>query len=395
MLKRLWIFFLVSFLLTLVGCRLFFAEEDTITLLFTSDVRGKLKSVRKPELFLGDLAVLQTLVLREKSNSEHTLLLDAGNFTHDMSEKGRDLYDDFITAKEVMKIYGYIRYDAVTPGDYDLKFGAGFLKTEADRNEIPLVSANIFTKEGAYWFKPFIIYNFERRKILITGLVNPDVKGYDFTVENPYLAIRSILTEAKKENVDVVVVLSHLGYYNDQRFFINVKGVDVVISSHAPDFLQKPYVVGETILLKSTLYGQHLGKLVLKFTGRAPFGFIKRRVVNRKIVRYNLLPVKPTYAKPSPAVTHIIKSFPDYSEYRELTEKCLPCHSDKISRWMRHPHSKEKLGCVYCHSVSDEHLSQPRSFLDRKTTRKVCQKCHDFTEDEIAEILKKAGCGGK
>lgn len=393
MLRRLLIFFSVSFIVFISNCKLFFAEEDTVTLLFTSDVRGKMESVRKPELYLGDLAVLHTIFLREKSEAEHSLLLDAGDFTYDGSKEDRDLYENFITARKVMEIYRYIGYDAVTPGDFDLKFGAGFLKFEGERNGIPLVSANIFTKDGAYWFKPFIIKEFERRKVFITGVINPAVKGYDFVVEDPFYALNSILEEARKENVDLVVILSHLGYYNDQRVFANFEGVDVVISSHEPDYLERPYVAGETIILKSTLYGQHVGKLTLRLTGKRPFGFVKQGRVEETLLSYGLLPVKPTFAKPSERIRKIIESFPDYSRFRDLTEKCLPCHSDKVSRWMTHPHSKEGMGCNYCHTVPDEHIFKLETFLDREGARKVCQRCHDFTEEKVIEILKKAGCG--
>jgi len=380
-------FFLISLFL---NCNLFIAEEDTFTLLFTADIRGKIKSVRTPEEYLGDLSILKTLALREKAFSEHALLVDAGDWTGTPDE---DLFIYFLRARLIMNAFGKIGYDAVTPGEMDFFFGLQFLKNEAEKNRVPIVLANLFDANGNNPFTPYIIKKFERRKVLLTGIIHPGVAIDGYLLESPIITIQRILDVAKKENVEIVVLLSHLGYSNDQGFFPMLEGIDVVVSAHSEEYLIAPAVAGKTLILKSTIRGQHLGKLQLRMSGKKPFNFVRKGFVSPAAVRYDLIPVKPTVAPPNPVLGKFVEGyFEKYAELGELSSRCLPCHADKITRWIEHPHSKNRMGCTYCHNIPDKHLADKSRFLNRDSVRTACSSCHNYPPEKLSEILKKSGC---
>jgi len=388
--KRLLIFFLGSLFLNFLNCNLFIAEEDTLTILFTADIRGKLKSVRTSEEYLGDLAILKTLALREKAFSEHALLVDAGDWT---GLQGENLFIHFLRARLIMDAFGKIGYDAITPGEMDFFFGVQFLKKEAEKNNVPIVLANLFDANGNNPFIPYIIKKFERRKVLLTGVLHPGVVVEGYFLEPPVLTLQRIADVARKENVDVVVVLSHLGYSNDQGFFPMVEGVDVVVSAHSEEYLTAPGVAGKALILKSTIRGQHLGKLQLRISGKRPFNFVQMGLVSPTTVRYDLIAVKPTVAPPNPVMEKFIETYFDkYAGLSELSSRCLPCHAERITRWLEGPHSKNRIGCTYCHDVPDKHLTDKSKFLNRDSARAVCSSCHNYSPEKVIEILKNMGC---
>lgn len=387
MFKRLSAWCLISLFLS---CNLFIAEEDTLTVLFTADIRGKIKSVRTPEEYLGDLSILKTLSLKERAFSEHTLLLDAGDWS---GEPPGNIFTHFLRTRLIMNAFGKTGYDAITPGEMDFFFGLRFLKGEAERNGVPIILANLFDGNGNNPFTPFLIKRFERRKVLITGLLHPGVMVEGYFLEPPFVTIQRIVNIAKRENVDIVLVISHLGYSNDQAFFPNVDGVDVVISAHSEDYLTAPGVAGKALILKSTIRGQHLGKLQLRMSGKKPFNLAKMGFLKPSTLKYDLIPVKPTIALPNPVMEKFIDTyFEKFHGLEELSSKCLPCHADRISRWMEHPHSKNQMGCSYCHEVPNNHLTEKSKFLDRNSARNTCSSCHDYSPERIMEFLKKSGC---
>jgi 2',3'-cyclic-nucleotide 2'-phosphodiesterase (5'-nucleotidase family) len=92
-------------------------------------------------------------------------------------------------------------------------------------------------------------------------------KGIYFTLGNEelpgYLAkLRS------EENVDVILVLSHLGFPQDVKLASEIQGIDVILSSHTHNRLFAPKQVGSTIIIQSGAHGSFLGRLDLEVQDR-------------------------------------------------------------------------------------------------------------------------------
>lgn len=381
---------MLCFLSIFTGCNLFLAEEDTFTLLFTADIRGKLKSAWSPEEYLGDLSILKTIAVREKAFSEHALLVDAGDFS---GEAMGDPFMHFLKTRLIIELFRKIGYDAITPGEMDFHYGVDFLKGETEKSGVTVLLANLLDRNMQNVFSPFIIKKFETKRVLITGLLHPGIQLKDYILEDPFIALQRILDTAARENVTFVIVLSHLGFSNDQMFFSMLKGIDVVISAHSEEYLTTPAVSGEALIFKSTIRGQHLAKVQLKFSGRKPYKFVKGGAANTPNIFYDLIPVKPTIAPPNKSIEKFIDGyFRRYANLSELASSCLPCHAEKITRWTDHPHSKKEMGCTFCHEIPEKHSENPSPFLDRNYARGKCTSCHDVTHEKMMELLKKSGC---
>jgi S-sulfosulfanyl-L-cysteine sulfohydrolase len=69
------------------------------------------------------------------------------------------------------------------------------------------------------------------------------------------------------ERVDVVVVLSHLGFPQDMQLAGEVAGIDVILSAHTHNRLSQPAIVNDTLVIQSGAHGSFAGWLDLDLGG--------------------------------------------------------------------------------------------------------------------------------
>ena len=91
-------------------------------------------------------------------------------------------------------------------------------------------------------------------------------EGVHFTLGNTELPghverLRSI------DKVDLVLVLSHLGFAQDAKLAAEVAGIDALISGHTHNRLYRPVWVGSTPIIQSGCHGSFVGRLGLTVDG--------------------------------------------------------------------------------------------------------------------------------
>ena len=131
--------------------------------------------------------------------------------------------------------------------------------------------------------RPYQVREFPGIKVGITGvgvafagLVAP--KNHEgITWRDPYESLRPIVKRLREtEKVDLVVVLSHLGYNlngtapDDLQMPGQVAGIDAVIGGHSHTFLETPTRVpqakGETLIFQVGFGGVNLGRMDFAIT---------------------------------------------------------------------------------------------------------------------------------
>src|SRR5699024_4357480 len=66
-----------------------------------------------------------------------------------------------------------------------------------------------------------------------------------------------------RESVDVLILLSHLGIYDDQRLAELYPVIDVIIGGHTHHLLRNGEVVGDTLLTACGKQCSHVGEIEL------------------------------------------------------------------------------------------------------------------------------------
>jgi len=171
---------------------------------------------------------------------------------------------------------------------WEFAYGIERLKAIADRLPYPLLAANCEDDTGASPFPAF--------RIIERGGVTAGVIGLAAVIASHLMpvgdrerirltlgdaALRTHIPFLKREHgVDVIVVLSHLGFPQDCKLAAVVPGIDVILSGHTHNRLEQPAVVNGTLIIQSGAHGSFVGRLDLDVTPAGIVGW-----------RHTLLPV--------------------------------------------------------------------------------------------------------
>ncbi len=260
--------------------------SGSITLLHTNDTHSRIEPFGPGNgaiSGMGGVARRATLVKRLRQQLGPVLLLDAGDTFQGTPYfnryKGRLDY-------QLMRMVGY---DAGTLGNHDFDNGVGMLVEAMESMEqlahanppFPFVNCNFDFKGAPALGKrvhPYIVRAFPGIRVGITGvgvafagLVAPkNHEGLDW--RDPYESLRPVVRRLREvEKVDLVVVLSHLGYNangsapDDLRMPGQVAGIDAIIGGHSHTFLDTPTRVpqaqGETLVFQVGFGGVNLGRM--------------------------------------------------------------------------------------------------------------------------------------
>ena len=177
-----------------------------------------------------------------------------------MHSKGRDL----------VPLLNALDFDAMT-AHWDFAYGPEHLRSLADQLTYPILAANCSQKNsGAPAFPRFRIVERGGLRIGIIGIaaivdkmMPPEHSiGLVFTFGDDELPglMRQLRQE---ERVDLIVVLSHLGFPQDVKLASEVPGIDVLLSGHSHNRLYEPVRVNGAILIQSGCHGSFVGRLDL------------------------------------------------------------------------------------------------------------------------------------
>jgi sulfur-oxidizing protein SoxB len=215
---------------------------------------------------VGGYARIAALVKRIGEETEgRVLFFDSGDTFHGtypiMKTRGQ----------AAVPILNQLGLHAMT-AHWDFAFGPARLKELASELNYPILAINIFDKKtGKRFFEPYRILNASGLKIGLIGIASNIVdmmpaafgEGLRFTPGRDELP--PMIKEVRaREGVDLVVVLSHLGFPQDMKLLSEVQGVDVLLGGHTHDRLYRPVRQGGALVIQSGGQGSFVGRLDLE-----------------------------------------------------------------------------------------------------------------------------------
>ena len=158
-------------------------------------------------------------------------------------------------------------------GHWDFAYGPDELRRRVAELNYPFLAANVYKEsDGELLFPPYRVVRVRDIRIGVLGLACNIVdktmpahfsKGIRFTEGRNELGLW-IKHLREQEKVDVLVLLSHLGFPQDMALLKTTPGVDVCLSSHTHNRLAAPVRTGGTLVIQSGCHGSFLGKLHLQ-----------------------------------------------------------------------------------------------------------------------------------
>ncbi|MDM5278838.1 bifunctional UDP-sugar hydrolase/5'-nucleotidase [Paenibacillus silvae] len=231
------------------------SEKQTLTILHTNDLHSH----------FGSMSAIAAMISQERAQGGHLLVLDIGDHMDRMAVETEGTLG--MANVDVMNLTGY---DAITIGNNEgLTFTAEQLAQAYNALLCPIVCGNVVehaTGQPPAWMQPSAIIDKGRFRIGLLGATAPFNTFYEllgWQVLDPVETLKDQVNKLRGQ-VDVIIVLSHLGLSTDKRLAEQTEGIDVILGGHTHHILEEPLVIGQTVLGAAGKFGQWLGKVVLE-----------------------------------------------------------------------------------------------------------------------------------
>lgn len=279
-------------ILTLIFLSLFcftnyfsFSNSINLKILFTCDNNGRPLKFRNMEADdQGGIPARATLISKLAGNRKknNVLILDTGSIFN-----GRPESNLFNGATDIAG-YNSILYDAAAIGITELQRSKSDFEAINNTAEFYYLSANVSTTtltkreehlSDSYHIKKFGGYN--GIKVGIFSVISEDARNLipseyknDYLISDPIKAAKDAINELKEQKVDIIIALTHLGYYPDDsnigsRTLANsIKGIDLIIDGRTGLNFSDAEVVNGIPIFQTMKWGLYVGEIDLVITDK-------------------------------------------------------------------------------------------------------------------------------
>jgi 5'-nucleotidase / UDP-sugar diphosphatase len=242
--------------------------DDKLAIINTADVHGHLiyelanggyYSVDEVNVQMG-LPLVKSIVDELRSKYEHSLFLDSGDLFHGTNEANEG------AGQGVVEAVNLLGYDAMVAGNHDFNFGFDRLKEIEVQLNFPILTANVY-KDGKPAFEQYKIVDIGGKRIGMFGLTVPESRsnmnitdsGAQVEFEDPAVAARRVIPLLQEQQVDAIILISHLGDDIDAELVKVVDGIDLVLSGHHHWLYKEAKKVNNTFIVEAGGYSTHVG----------------------------------------------------------------------------------------------------------------------------------------
>jgi 5'-nucleotidase len=241
-------------------------RDVRLTLLHTSDMHSRILPFDYVPMYTekklglqtgrgpyGGIARVAQIVKRERRKAGRSLWLDSGDLF-----QGAPIFNYFHGEPEV-RAASLAGVDAMALGNHEFDVGAANIVEQFNKwAGFPLLAANYDFQEGSHDFvndfaalvDPWAVFNINGLKVGVIGVGNTSSmtsieEAGNSTGVRPFDEIQIIQDYVNliRDDVDVVVLLSHLGLGSDEVVARNVCGIDVILGGHHHVGLKPPKVI--------------------------------------------------------------------------------------------------------------------------------------------------------
>jgi 5'-nucleotidase/UDP-sugar diphosphatase len=266
-------------------------SAEKLTILTTNDHHGHFMANRKGEYGMAARMTLVEKIRREvQAAGGHLLLLSGGDINTGTPES------DFLKAEPDIKAMNLMGYTAMAVGNHEFDKGYDVLKQQMQWATFPFLSANIFWgKSQKPAFTTYVIKEMGALRVAIVGLSTTDtpmrtsrenVAGLIF--KEPVTVIQDLMPTLKQES-DMVIVVSHMGFYEDGKHGIDapgdvtlarkVDGIDFIAGGHTHEALTSPGRINNTLIVQAGDWGRYLSRTDLEYSRETGVVFKKYQLI--------------------------------------------------------------------------------------------------------------------
>lgn len=184
----------------------------------------------------GGFARLKT----ELDKHKNALKIDAGDRFQGT------LYFALFGAEPLIKLDEAMEFSALTLGNHEFDRGCEYLSSYLNALKTPVLAANIKTSQNCALdmqkIKPFIIKEINGLKVGIIGISHDNPKDDSSACDCVSLidtkeAINEQIKALKAQNINIIVLVTHLGLNKDMKLAKSLEDIDIIIGGHTHSYL--------------------------------------------------------------------------------------------------------------------------------------------------------------
>ena len=246
-----------------------------ITILHTNDTHSHIEPIKGGrDDGKGGVARRAALIKNIRSSNPNTLLLDCGDIFQGTP------YFNYYGGELEIKLMSMMGYDAATIGNHDFDNGIEGLWAQLPHATFDFVISNYDfkntvldgkTKPYKIMVKDGVRIGMFGLGIQLAGLVSP-LMYKETQYLDPLMVAQDMVATLKKENCDIIICMSHLGYsyrgekISDMSLAKKTSGIDLIIGGHTHTFLDQPELVENaagkiTMVNQVGCYGINVGRI--------------------------------------------------------------------------------------------------------------------------------------
>ena len=209
-------------------------------------------------LQLGGFARVASVIERERT--ANSIVLNSG-------ELNGTLYFSLFKGEPDFKVFNELGIDAYALGNHEFDEGDGRLAELIELANFPIVSSNAQPEPASPLYRvrdqilPYVIKEIDGQQVAIIGILkvektkNSSLVSEDVSFTPEIETARRYVSELEAQGINKIILLSHVGYYNDVVFAREVPGIDVIVGGDTHSLLDS---TGELrmIGLSPRFYGQ-------------------------------------------------------------------------------------------------------------------------------------------
>ncbi|MDY6866808.1 MAG: bifunctional UDP-sugar hydrolase/5'-nucleotidase [Chloroflexota bacterium] len=280
-----------------------------ITILHSNDMHGDFlaEASGTDGDLIGGLALLSGYINEVRKEEENVLFVIAGDMLQG------SLIDTEYKGLSTIELMNYLAPDVVTIGNHEIDYGLSHLLFLEKLANFPIVNANLYIKKyNKRLLQPHIIIKIAGLDILFTGIITEkiidslkmdELVGSFVSVEEAAHEVGKICNAYKNDDIDLTVLLTHIGYESDLELAKLLKpewGVDMILGGHTHTFLEKPTEINNILIAQAGVGTNQIGRFDITVDDDT------NSIVDYK---WKLIPINNDIAEPDEILLAFITSF--------------------------------------------------------------------------------------
>jgi len=246
------------------------ADLRKLVVLHSNDLHGDFLSKDRDDALVGGVSMLSGYVSKVREDEESVLYCIAGDMLQG------SLIDSEFKGISTMEVMNYIAPDIACIGNHEVDYGLPHLLFLEKYAKFPIISSNFYLKnQNTRLLDSHKMLEVDGIKVLFIGILTDvildSLKNDKFIssfidIKDAAIEVGKICDAYRTTDVDLTVLLTHIGFENDCVLANLLKaewGVDLIIGGHSHTILEHPAEVNGVLVAQAGVGTAHIGRFDL------------------------------------------------------------------------------------------------------------------------------------